>query len=160
MSKVPYASAVGSIMYAMICTHPDVSYALSVASRYQADPGESHWTLVKNILKYLRTKDVFLIYGGEEELVVNGYTDASFQIDTNDSQSQSGFVFTINGGAISWKSSKQEMVTDSTAEAKYIAASRATKEGVWMRGFLIELGVFPDASSPLNLHCDNNGAIA
>jgi hypothetical protein len=161
MSKVPYASAIGSIMYAMICTRPDVSYALSVASRYQADPGESHWTLVKNILKYLRrTKDVFLVYGGEEELVVNGYTDASFQTDTDDSQSQSGFVFTINGGAVSWKSSKQETVTDSTAEAEYIAASGAAKEGVWMRRFLIELGVFPDASSPLNLHCDNNGAIA
>ena len=116
--------------------------------------------LLKNILKYLRrTKDVFLIYGGEEELVVNGYTDASFQTDTDDSQSQSGYVFTINGGAISWKSSKQETVTDSTAEAEYIAASGATKEGVWMR-FLIELGVFPNASSPLNLHCDNNGAIA
>ncbi|CAD6255986.1 unnamed protein product [Miscanthus lutarioriparius] len=71
-----------------------------------------------------------------------------------------GFVFTINGGAISWKSSKQETVTDSTAEAEYITASGATKEGVWMRRFLIELGVFLNASSPLNLHCDNNGAIA
>jgi hypothetical protein len=161
MSKVPYASAIGSIMYAMICTRPDVSYALSVVSRYQADPGESHWTLVKNILKYLRrTKDVFLVYGGEEEIVVTGYTDASFQTNTDDSQSQSGFVFTINGGAVSWKSSKQETVTDSTVEAEYIAASRAAKEGAWMRRFLIELGVFPDASSPLNLHCDNNGVIA
>ena len=75
-------------------------------------------------------------------------------------QSQSGFVFTINGGAVSWKSSKQETVTDSTAEAEYIVASGAAKEGVWMRRFLIELGVFPNASSPLNLHCDNNGAIA
>jgi hypothetical protein len=102
MSKVPYASAIGSIMYAMICTCPNVSYALSVASRYQADLGESHWTLVKNILKYLRrTKDEFLVYGDEEELVVNGYTDASFQTDTNDSQSQSGFVFTINGDVVS-----------------------------------------------------------
>ncbi|CAD6213467.1 unnamed protein product [Miscanthus lutarioriparius] len=102
MSKVPYASAIGSIMYAMICTRPDVSYALSVASRYQANLGESHWTLAKNILKYLRrTKDVFLVYGGEEELVVNGYTDASFQTDMDDSQSQSGYVFTINGGAVS-----------------------------------------------------------
>ena len=102
MSKVPYASAIGSIMYAMICTRPDVSYALSVASRYQNNPGESHWTLVKTILKYLRrTKDVFLIYGGEEELIVNGYIDVSFQTDTDDSQSQSGFVFTINGGAVS-----------------------------------------------------------
>jgi hypothetical protein len=77
----------------------------------------------------------------------------------DDSQCQSGFVFTINGGAVSWKSSKQETVTDSTAEAECIAASGAAKEGVWMRRFLIELGVFPDASSPLNLHCDNNGAI-
>jgi hypothetical protein len=161
MSKIPYASAIGSIMYAMICTRPDVSYALSVASRYQANPGESHWTLVKNILKYLRrTKDVFLIYGGEEELVVNGYTDASFQTDVDDSQSQSGFVFTINGGAVSWKSSKQETVSDSTAEAEYIAASGAAKEGVWLRRFLIDLGVFPNASSPLPLHCDSNGAIA
>ena len=103
---------------------------------------------------------MFLVYGGEEELIVNGYTDASFQTDTDDSQSQSGYVFTINGGAVSWKSSKQETVTDSTIEAEYIVASRAAKEGVWMRRFLIELGVFPNASSPLNLHCDNNGAIA
>ena len=86
----------------MISTCPDVSYALSVESRYQTSLGESYWTLVKTILKYLRrTKDVFLIYGGEEELVVNGYTDASFQTDIVDSQSQSGFVFTINGGVVS-----------------------------------------------------------
>ena len=73
MSKVPYASAIGSIMYAMISTRPNVSYALSVTSRYQSDPGESHWTAVKNILKYLRrTKNAFLVHGGEEELVVTG----------------------------------------------------------------------------------------
>ena len=88
MNKVPYTSAIGSIMYAMISTRPDVSYALSVTSMYQSDPGESHWTVVKNILKYLRrTKDVFLVYGGEEELVVTGYTDASFQTDKDDSKS-------------------------------------------------------------------------
>ena len=73
MSAIPYASAVGSIMYAMICTRPDISYAQSVTSRYQADPGESHWAAVKTILKYLRrTKDMFLVYGGEDELGVNG----------------------------------------------------------------------------------------
>ena len=106
-----------------------------------------------------RTKEKFLIYGGEEELVVKGYTDASFQTDTDDSQSQSGYVFTINGGAVSWKSFKQETITDSTAEAEYITASESAKEGVWMMRFLIELGVFPNTDSPLNLHCDNNGAI-
>jgi hypothetical protein len=80
MSKVPYASAIGSIIYAMIGTRPDVSYALSAMSKYQSDPGESHWTVVENILKYFRrTKDVFLVYGGDEEFTVTGYTDASFQ---------------------------------------------------------------------------------
>ncbi|KAK8623460.1 hypothetical protein V6N13_118345 [Hibiscus sabdariffa] len=80
MSQIPYASAIGSIMYAMISTRPDLSYALSMISRYQANPGEGHWTTVKNILKYLRrTKDVFLVYGGKEELRIKGYTDASLQ---------------------------------------------------------------------------------
>src|SRR6185312_9393097 len=148
MSKVPYASAIGSIMYVMISTRPDVSYALTVMSKYQSDPGESHWTAVKNILKYLRrTKDVFLVYGGEAELVVTGYTDASFQPDKDDSKSQFGFMFKVNGGTVSWKSSKQEIVADSTTEAEYIIASEAAKEGVWIRKFLIELGVFPNASS-------------
>jgi len=161
MSKVPYASTIGSIMYTMISTRPDISYTLSVTSRYQSNPGESHWTAVKNILMYLRrTKDVFLVYGGEEELVVIGYTDASFQFDKDDSKSQSDFVFKVNGGVVSWKSSKQEMVVDSTTEAEYIAASEAANEGVWIRKFLIELGVFPNASSPLDLYCENSGAIA
>jgi hypothetical protein len=73
MSNMPYASAIGSIMYAMLCTRPDVSNALSLSSRYQSDPGVEHWTVVKNILKYLnRTKEIFLVYGGDEKLVVKG----------------------------------------------------------------------------------------
>ncbi|KAG8489201.1 hypothetical protein CXB51_017237 [Gossypium anomalum] len=152
MSKIPYASAIGSIMYAMLCTRPDVSYALSMTSRYQVDPGKGHWTTVKNILKYLRrTKDTFLIYGGEEELSVKGYTDASFQTDKDDSQSQSGFVFCLNGGAVSWKSSKQSTVADSTTEAEYIAASEAAKEAVWIKKFITELGVVPSISDAIEL---------
>ena len=68
-------------MYAMLCTRPDVSYALSVTSRYQANPGMEHWNAAKNILKYLRrTKDMFLVYDNDSEFVVNSYTDASFWI--------------------------------------------------------------------------------
>ncbi|KAK8679994.1 hypothetical protein V6N13_108949 [Hibiscus sabdariffa] len=161
MSQIPYASAIGSIMYAMICTRPDLSYALSMTSRYQANPGEGHWTAVKNILKYLRrTKDVFLVYGGEEELRIKGYTDASFQTDKDDSRSQSGFVFCLNGGAVSWKSSKQDTVADSTTEAEYNAASEAAKEAVWIKKFITELGVIPSIADAVDLYCDNNGAIA
>ncbi|KAK8510326.1 hypothetical protein V6N12_073397 [Hibiscus sabdariffa] len=160
-SQIPYASAIGSIMYAMICTHPDLSYALSMTSRYQANPGEGHWVAVKNILNYLRrTKDAFLVYGGKEQLSIKGYTDASFQTDKDDSRSQSGFVFRLNGGAVSWKSSKQDTVADSTTEAEYIAASEAAKEAVWIKKFVTELGVVPSISDALELYCDNNGAIA
>nr|GEV25553.1 hypothetical protein [Tanacetum cinerariifolium] len=79
MSRVLYALVVGSIMYAMMCTRPDVSFALSMVSRHQQNLSEGYWTAVKNILKYLRnTKDRFLVYGGEEELKVTGYCDANF----------------------------------------------------------------------------------
>jgi hypothetical protein len=79
MRVIPYASAIGSIMYAMICTHLDVSYALSATSMYQSNYDDAHWTIVKKILKYLRKiKEVFLVFEGEEELVVKGYNDASF----------------------------------------------------------------------------------
>jgi hypothetical protein len=161
MNKIPYASAIGSIMYAMLYTRPDVSYALSATRRYQSDPGDAHWVAVKNILKYMRrTKDSFLIYGGQEELAVIGYTDASFQTDKDDFRSQSGYVFFLNGGVVSWKSSKQDTVVDSTTEAEYINASSATKEAVWIKKFISELGIVPSIVDPIDLYCDNNGAIA
>ncbi|GKB01799.1 putative reverse transcriptase domain-containing protein [Tanacetum coccineum] len=101
MSRVPYASAIGSIMYAMTCTRPDVSFALSMVSRHQQNPSGGHWTTIKNILRYLRnTKDKFLVYGGEKELRMSSYCDASWQTDKDDSRSQSGWVFLLNGGAV------------------------------------------------------------
>ena len=86
-------------------------------------------------------------------------TDSSFQSDIDDSKSVSGYVFTINGGAVSWKSSKQETVADSTMEAEYIALNEAAREVVWMRKFLDELDVIPNVENPMTLFCDNNDAI-
>ncbi|KAK1558009.1 hypothetical protein QYE76_048184, partial [Lolium multiflorum] len=142
MSQIPYASAVGSIIY-------------------QSDPGMEHWTTVKNILKYLkRTKDMFLCYGGDQELVVTSYTDASWNTDPDDSKSQSGYVFILNGAAVSWASSKQCTVAKSSTESEYIAASEASSEAVWMKRFIVELGVVPSALDPFVIYCDNMGAIA
>ena len=79
---------------------------------------------MKNILKYLkRTKDMFLVYGGDKDLVVNGYVDASFDTDPDDSKSQTEYVFLLNGGAVSWCSSKQSVMAGSTCEVEYIDAS-------------------------------------
>ena len=97
ISSISYASAVGSIMYAMLCTRPDIAYTLGIVSRFQADPREDHWKAVKNILKYLRrTKDIFLVYGGSD-LKLEGYSDASFKSDPDDSKSTLGYIFTLNG---------------------------------------------------------------
>ncbi|KAL0394485.1 UNVERIFIED_CONTAM: Retrovirus-related Pol polyprotein from transposon TNT 1-94 [Sesamum latifolium] len=160
MSNIPYVSAVGSIQYVVQCTRPDDAYALSVTSRYQACAGKAHWGAVKSILKYLkRTKDMFLIYSGSE-LILEGYSDASFQSDNDDAKSQSDFVFKLNGGVVAWKSFKQDTTADSTTEAEYIAASEAVKEAVWMKNYFQELGVVPSIAEPVVIFCDNNGAIA
>ncbi|XP_058751499.1 secreted RxLR effector protein 161-like [Vicia villosa] len=112
----------------------------NATSKYQFDPSDAHWVAVKNILKYLiRTKDSFLIYGGQEEFVVIGYTDASFQIDKDDFRSQSGYIFCLNGGAMSLKSLKHDTVIDSTTEVECIVALNATKEVVWIKKFIMYL---------------------
>ena len=162
MTKHPYASAIGSIMYAMLSTRPDVALALSLTSRFQSNPGMPHWVAVKSILKYLnKTKEMFLVYGDcEEELGVTGYVDASFCSDPDDSKSQTGYVFKVNGGAVCWRSGKQLIVAQSTMESEYIAACEAANEAVWLRKFVIELGVFPSVQDPVVLFCDNTGAIA
>ena len=81
MAGVPYASAVGSLMYAILCTRPAIYFAISIVSRYQSNPGPEHWTAVKHILKYLRrTKDYLLMYG-VDELIPVGYTDSDFLLD-------------------------------------------------------------------------------
>nr|GEU39626.1 retrotransposon protein, putative, Ty1-copia subclass [Tanacetum cinerariifolium] len=161
MSRVLYASAIRSIMYAMTCTRPDISFALSMVSRHQQNPSEGHWTTVKNIIRCLRnTKDMFLVYGREKELRVIGYCDAGWQTDKDDSRSQSGWVFLLDGGAVTWKSSKQDTVTDSTCESEYIEACEASKEAIWMKNFIGDLGVFPTVQDPIKIFCDNESAVA
>ncbi|GKD08948.1 hypothetical protein Tco_1188633 [Tanacetum coccineum] len=103
MQNIPYASAVGSIMYDVRCTRPDVTFAQNITSRFQQNPRDLQWTTVKNILKYLRnTKDMF----------------------------QTGYVFVLNGGVVDWKSTKQSIFATSSIEAEYIAAYDASKEAV------------------------------
>ena len=90
-----------------------------------------HLAAVKNILKYLkRPKDLFLLYGGDKEHVVNSFVNASFDTDPDDSKSQTGYIFIFDGGAVKLCSSKQSVVARSTCEAEYIAASEAADEGV------------------------------
>ena len=109
MSRVPYTSVVGSIMYSMTCTRHNVAFSLSKFSRYQGNPGRAHRIAFKNILKYLRrTKDWVLVLGGSDTLRVTRYSDANFQTNIDIFHSQSGCVFTLHGGAVTWKSSNNK----------------------------------------------------
>src|SRR4051812_5085647 len=101
-----------------------------------------------------------LSYGGGEQLVVNGYIDASWNTDLDDSKSQYGFLFTLNGAAVSWRSAKKSIVARSSTELEYIAASEGSQEAIWMKEFTTELGVVPSALDPMSIYCDNMGAIA
>ena len=103
---------------------------------------------------------MFLVYGGDKELIVNSYVDASFDTHPDDSTSQTGYIFLLNGGAVTWCSSKQSIVAGSTCDAEYITASEGANEGVWMKEFISYLGVIPSASGPIKIFCDNTGAIA
>ncbi|GKB75431.1 hypothetical protein Tco_0942326 [Tanacetum coccineum] len=163
MQNIPYASVVGSIMYVVRCTIPDVAFAQNITSRFQQNPGDDHWTAVKNIQKYLRnTKDMFLVYGGDmkQELRVSCYTDVGYLTDANDMKSQTGYVFILNGGAVDWKSTKQSIFATSSTDTQYIAAFDASKEVVWIRKFIFGLGVVPTIEEPINMYFDNTGAIA
>ena len=160
MNKVPYSSAVGSLMYAILCTRPDICYAVRMVSRYQSNPGQEHWKAVKRILRYLKgTMGYSLCYQGTD-LHLKGYTDADWGGDLDERKSTSGFVFLLNNGAISWSSKKQSCIALSTMEAEFVASASAVQEAIWLKRFMDHLGVNDNAKGPIIVNCDSQAAIA
>ncbi|XP_057541678.1 secreted RxLR effector protein 161-like [Amaranthus tricolor] len=157
MSRVPYASAVGSLMYAMVCTRSDLAHAVSVVSRFMSQPGKEHWQAVKRIFRYLKgTSDVGLIYGGDIQCLVTGYPDSDYAGDVGSRRSMTGYVFTLGGSVVSWKTTLQPTVTLSTTEAKYMALTKAAKEGIWLKGLVSDLGLYHNQAI---VYCDSLSAI-
>ncbi|MCO5610600.1 hypothetical protein L7F22_064839 [Adiantum nelumboides] len=150
MAKVPYASACGSLIYAMVATRPDIAFAVGVVSRFMSNLGKKHWEAVKGFLRYLAgTKDKCICFG-KGKLSAVGYTNVDFARDLDRWRSISGYLYTFTAGAISWFSQLQSCVTLSTAEAEYVAASRSCKEAIWLTRLVGEIPV---------LHCDSQSAI-
>lgn len=159
MAQVPYASVVGSLMYAMVCTRPDISHAVNMISRYMHNPGKGHWQAVKWILRYLYgTVDVgleFVKEDGNNQLFV-GYVDSDYAGDLYKRRSTTGYVFTMAGAPVSWRSILQSNVALSTTEAEYMAVTEAFKEVIWLQGVLDDLGVVQEL---LPVHFDSLSAI-
>ncbi|GKA54879.1 putative RNA-directed DNA polymerase [Tanacetum coccineum] len=136
MDRVPYASAVGSLMYAMVCTKKDLHRDPGGLSRFLSNPGKKHWEAVKWIFRYLRDSD---LAGNKDNM-----------------KSTSGYLMTFAGGAVSWQSRLQKCVALSTTEAEYVAATEACKELLWLKRFLQELGFKQQRYAVL---CDNQSTI-
>lgn len=159
MSNVPYASAIGSLVYAVLCTRPDICFAVDLVSRYQSNSGPAHWQAVKRIFRYLcGASDLVLCYQGGD-LRLKGYSDADWGGDLDESRSTSGYAFVIGGGAISWCSKEQDGIALSTMEAEYVASCFTVQEAIWLRSFLHDLNITPTVDDPIEMHCDNTAAI-
>ena len=158
MRAVPYREAVGALNWVTIGTRPDIVFVVGQLARFMENPGRVHWEAVKRVFRYLKgTQDWKLVYGGGENQGLEGFADADGAMQEH-RRAISGYVILIDGGAVSWCSKKQELVTLSTTEAKYVAATHAAKELIWFWRLFGE--VFRPLEHPVVLHSDNQSAIA
>ena len=156
MAGHPYHKAIGSLMYAAIGTQPNISFAVGQVACFSDNPGQPHWEAVKCTFCYLKgTRDYWLVYG-KNGPSISSYTDAD-RMSNEDQHAISGYAFLIDRGAISWSSKQQSIVTLSTTEAEYIAATHAAKEAIWLREFISKVY---HPQNPMSLHSDSQSAIA
>ena len=110
IKTVPYSSVVGSLMYAQVCTRPDIAFVVGVLGRYLSDLGQSHWKVAKKVLNYLQgTKDLMLTYWHTDTLKVVGFSHSDYAGCVDDKNSTSGYIFMMVEGVVSCKSVKQSM---------------------------------------------------
>ncbi|GKD72256.1 hypothetical protein Tco_1330538, partial [Tanacetum coccineum] len=156
MAKVPYASAVGSVMYTMVCTRLDIAHAVGVVSRFMSNPGREHYEAVKWLLCYLKGTSKTTLYFSIKEVVLEGLCDLDYGGCLDLGKSTTGYVFTVGGTTVSWMSRIQKCVAMSTTEAEYMAIVEAGKELVWLKNFLEQLD---RAQTECVLFLDNESAI-
>ncbi|CAK9811714.1 Retrovirus-related Pol polyprotein from transposon TNT 1-94 [Anthophora quadrimaculata] len=155
--RIPYREAVGSLLFSARVCRPDIEYAVNYASQFLNSFSQEHWQAVKRIIRYLiGTRDLGIIFGNSGSTEICRFTDADYAGCLETRRSRSGFVFLLNGGPICWSSQRQPIVSLSTAEAEYIALTHGTKEAIWLRQMLKELGISCDS---IPIFVDNQSAI-
>ena len=147
---------IGSLFY-LTASRPDISYSVGVCARYQANPKESHMIALKRIIKYVKTiVDFSVWYSEDTNDVLAGYSDTDWVGNANDGKSISRGCFYVGNNLISWMNKKQNFISLSTAEAKYIAASSCCIQLLWMQKLLYDYGI---CEEHLTIYCDNTSAI-
>ena len=147
-------------VYAQVCTHPDLAFAIGMLGRYQSNLGRAHWIATKKTLRYLQgTKDLMPVYRQTDALEIVGYSDSDHAGCKDSRKSTSGYVFTLAGGAISWKSCKQSIIASLTMYTEFIACYEAIGQAMWLKKFVPGLKVVDSIERPLKIYCDNEPAV-
>ncbi|PHT58324.1 hypothetical protein CQW23_00687 [Capsicum baccatum] len=154
-SQLEYARVLGCLMYIMNSTRSDIACAISKLSWYTSNPNKTHWMAMKRVLGYLKYTQNYALHYNKYPAVLEGYSDANWITGSNEVKSTSGYVFTIGGGAVSWKSSKQTCITRSTIESEFITLDKADEEAEWLRNFLEDIPYWPKPMAPVCIHCDS-----
>jgi len=156
-STRPYQEFIGALNYLAVATRPDISHVISYLSQFNACHNERHWQAAKRVLRYLRGTIHFGITYSKDAGSLEGFVDADWAGCPIDRRSFTGYVFTLSGAAVSWESKKQRTVALSSTEAEYMALTEATKEAMYLRGFLSELNL--SAPGRVRMMNDNRGAL-
>ena len=161
-TEQPYRNLVGSLMYIMTSTRPDLAVPVSQLGQYMARPGPAHWNAAKRVVRYLKgTDDLGLCFSKDASInpsnVIVAYSDADWGTDTDDRKSYTGYAVFLGNSLVSWKCKKQTAVALSTAEAEYMAVSMTALEVIWLRNVLSDLGL--PQQGPSVIYCDNRSCI-
>lgn len=159
LRNIPYQEAIGCLLYLSQGTRPDITYIVNSLSRYNGQPTAEHWTTLKRVLRYLKaTIDYKLTYDGNSEGNITGYCDADWASHSEDRRSCTGYIFILQGAAISWCSKKQPTIALSSTEAEYMSLATAVQEAIWLKQ--LDEDFWPESSAiPIVVYCDNQSAI-
>jgi transposase InsO family protein len=163
-TEAPYRQVLGSLMYLMVATRPDLSFVTTELAQFMAKPKPEHWKALKSVLRYLSgTTSLGLTFGSSKtDLQILGYSDANFARDIDTRKSITGYCFFMGKSLISWNTRKQPTVALNTAEAEYMALSAASNEALWLRRLSQDIHGMdhPDSLLPTDIHVDNTAAIS
>jgi hypothetical protein len=153
--QLKYSQIIGSLMYLASATRPDISFAVSKLSQFVSNPGDVHWQALEKVLCYLSCTASYGVHYSGYPRVLEGYIDSNWISDADETKATSGYVFTLGGGAVSWKSCKQTILMRSAMEAELTALDIATVEAEWLQELLMDLPVVEKPIPAIPMNCDN-----
>jgi hypothetical protein len=158
MKTVPYRQAIGSLMFAAVCSRPDILFEVCKCAQFCENPGKAHWTRVKRIMRFIKgTLDWKITYSRTPDHLL-GFCDSDWAGCLDTRRSTTGYIFTLAGAPIAWGSRRQKTVALSSTEAEYMAFGDAVKEALWLQTLLKNIG--QQTECPIPIFTDNQGASA